>query len=233
MKIAIHQPNFLPWSGYFAKIAGADTFVFLDDVQYEKQGFTNRNRIRHANGWLWLTVPLQNKVLDSSTAISDVRIAWDNRWPARHLRQIDAMYVNSPCLGTVRAIVAQEYRTKYEYLAQLNIGFIKALCAYLGLISKLVRSSELNVSGTSTARLVNICQALGADTYLSGRGGRKYQDETLFTQNGIRLEYIDYECTPYPQGSYPDFIPNLSIIDMILNLGPEETARRLVESGTT
>lgn len=218
MIVAIHQPNYLPWLGYFYKIARADMFVLLDNVQYSKNGFINRNRIKTPQGAAWLTVGVLTKG-SFGQSIKDVEINNSLPWASTHVKSIHQNYSKAPYFMDYIALLEDIYRQHWEKLADLNESIIKVICRALGIGGvEFKMASELDVSGQSTELLVGICRTLGADTYLSGPSGRKYIDEELFRNEGISLRYSDFKHPAYGQ-LWGDFIPDMSIIDLIFNEG--------------
>jgi len=232
MIAAIHQPNYLPWAGYFYKIDKCDVFVFLDNVQYTKNSFINRNRIKTAQGAQWLTVGVLTKG-HLGQLISQVEIDNNVPWGAIHGKTIHQNYAKAPGFDKYRAFFEDVYRRGWEKLADLNETLVKLVCGILGTGSRVefVRASELGVTGRDTELLINICRAVGADTYLSGFGGAKYQAEKEFEEAGIQLKYYDFQHPNYRQ-LWGDFIPDLSIIDLLFNEG-DKSRQILRGQGTT
>lgn len=217
MIVAIHQPNYLPFDGYFHKIVDCDLFVFLDSVQYAKNSLINRNKIKTVGGWCWLTVPVQRKnLLDAE--ICEVEICNAVDWGERHWRSLKQNYGRAKHFDEYGGFFREALGRKWIYLAELNKYMIKGICSFLGMEPKFVDSSSLNASGEKTELLVNICREVGADTYLSGRGAKGYQVEERFKEAGITLKYHDFKHPEYRQ-LYGDFVPNLSIVDMLFNEG--------------
>ena len=220
MIVAIHQPNYLPWLGYFYKIASCDMFVLLDNVQYSKNGFINRNKIKTPQGTAWLTVGALTKGRYEQL-INEVEINNSLPWSSIHEKSISQGYSNAPYFKNYISFFEDIYHRKWEGLVDLNEALIKVICQILGIRSvEFTRASELNVPGQSTELLVNICKAVGSDTYLSGPSGQKYMDEELFEREGISLRYSDFKHPAYTQ-LWGDFIPNMSIIDLLFNEGGE------------
>jgi len=218
MIVAIHQPNYLPWLGYFYKIASCDIFVLLDNVRYSKNGFINRNKIKTPQGAAWLTVGVLIKG-HYGQLISEVEINNSTPWSSIHEKSIFQNYAKAPYFRNYISSFQDIYPRKWEKLVDVNEALIKVICQILGIRSvELTRASELNVSGQSTELLVNICKAVGADTYLSGPSGQKYMDEELFEKEGIGLRYSDFKHPTYTQ-LWGDFIPNMSTIDLLFNEG--------------
>ncbi len=223
MKVAIHQPQFFPYPGFFHKVSSADAFVIMDDVQYDKR-FTNRNKILAPQGPMWLTVPIDKA--DKFSSNMDVRVNNALPWRAEHWKKITYSYRNSACFHLYREYLEDLYQRQHDLLFDLNLETTKAVMRWLDIDIPVVRESQLGVTGEGTQRLVNVCRAVGADTYVSGVGGKGYMDEELFRAHGVTLQYQLYEPTPYPQRFATEFVPNLSILDMLFNLGPE--ARRIL-----
>lgn len=218
MIVAIHQPNYLPWLGYFYKMSRCNIFVMLDNVQYTKDGFINRNKIKTSQGAIWLTIGVLTKG-HYGQHISEVELNNNVPWSSIHQKSLSQNYSKAPYFRNYISFFEDIYRRKWERLADLNEALIGVICEVLGIKDvKFVRASELNVSGQGTELLVNICQAVGADTYLSGPSGQKYMDEGLFEKENISLRYSDFQHPTYTQ-LWGDFIPNMSIIDLLFNEG--------------
>ncbi|MGH7345890.1 MAG: WbqC family protein [Candidatus Rokuibacteriota bacterium] len=231
MKIAIHQPHYLPWLGYFAKWAAADLFVFLDTVQYEKNGWQNRNRIKTREGPRWLTVPVRAKL---GTPIRDVRVDSTQPWRARHVAAIEHAYGGAPCWGRYRDELHALYDRGWERLAPVAVASAEWLAGKLGLATPTRLASDIElpetVKGDATARLVALCRAVGADTYLAGRDGARYMDIGQFTAAGIAVETQEYEHPVYTQ-EHGEFVPSLSALDLLLMHGDE--ALGILKEGST
>lgn len=220
MIVAIHQPNFLPWLGYFYKLAKCDVFVLLDNVQYTKNSFINRNGIKTPQGAMWLTVPVKMKGRFGQL-IKDVEINNTIDWRGKHMGSLEANYKKAGFFEQIfQDLKTIYYIDDWNNLCKLNIQLLEWVLPILKWEKELVRASELGVQGESTRLLVNIVKELGGDVYLSGFGGAKYQEEELFKEAGIRLGYYEFEHPVYPQ-LWSDFVPNLSIIDLLFNCGPE------------
>jgi len=219
LTIAAHQPNYMPWLGYFHKIARVDIFVLLDSVQYSKGSVANRNRIKTSQGVQWLTVPVSvPKGRQGKVAYLDVALP-DDRWKRKHLKALRFNYGRAPhfhpYFDQIEAILLQDHS-----FVQLNIALIRHFLEQLGIDTPLYRLSELpGVTGNKSELIVNICRHFGADTYLSGQGASKYNDEKYYAAHGIRLLYQEFTCPQYPQ-LFGGFVPNLSIVDLLLNCGP-------------
>lgn len=221
-RVAILQPSYLPWLGYFEMLYNSDVFVFYDDVQYDKNGWRNRNRIRGngKGGWVWLTVPvktagrfgqnLQRTEVDNSTD-----------WALKHLRTFAMSYARAP--GTIalteklRVVLKQQWTS----LVDLDIATIRLMCSILGPgEARMAWSSSLGIeAGEKSERLLKICQHFGADTYYATRASKEYLNVGLFSKNGVTVEFQDYQHPTYPQIQGGPFVSHLSILDLMANCG--------------
>ncbi len=221
MIVAIHQPQYLPWLGYFDKMLTADVFCYLDTVQYKKNEWQNRNRIRTAQGWQWLTVPVRYRYPQK---IGEVGIDNSTRWRHKHLQALTTHYRRAPHFEQTISVFEEIYGLRWEFIAELNLSVIRRLRGLLGIADRPdVCASALECSAEPTDRLIDICHALGADTYLAGAGGADYMDLARFEQRGVRLLTQRFEHPVYPQ-VYPGFEPHLSIVDLLFNCGPQSAA---------
>lgn len=219
MRVAIHQPQYLPWLGYFDKMDQVDSFVLLDDVQFKKNEWQNRNRIKTAAGWQWLTVPVLHH---SSQRISDVKINPTVSWARKHIQAVVSNYASAPFFDLHRPFFEDVYAREWDSLLELNLLTISYLVEALAIRTKLVLASSLPLPAgvEATDRLVAICKALEADTYLSGAGGKGYLELTRFDEAGIRVHFQAFHTRPYPQ-CFGAFIPDLSIVDLLFNCNGE------------
>jgi WbqC-like protein family len=216
MKVAIHQPQYLPWLGYLAKWAAADLFVFLDTVQYEKNGWQNRNRIKTPDGARWLTVPVRARL---GMRIADVAIDGEQPWPTRHLRAIERAYGEAPYWRASRDALAACYAERWECLAPAAVASAELLAREIGVSTPTRLASSLPIDDDDpTGRLVALCRAVGADTYLAGGHASRYMDATRFAAAGIRVLYQAYSHPVYAQ-QHGDFVPFLSGLDLLLMHG--------------
>jgi hypothetical protein len=226
--VAIHQPNYIPWLGYFFKIYRAHKFVFLDTVLYSNGSFTNRNSIKTPNGSAWLTIPVL-KSGRSGQLISEVETNNVCRWEARHLATLRSNYGKAPFFKEVFPVLEPHYRVGTngkKPLSEFNIDVICTICEYLGIRTPCIRSSQLNVSGHKTDLLLDICRSIGANVYLAGTGGKAYQEDIKFEDGGITPVYSSFSQQPYPQ-LFGEFVGNLSIVDALMNCGYRGTRRLL------
>lgn len=221
MIIASHQPHFLPWLGYLHKIAHCDRFVVLDHVQYEKQNFQNRNRLKLRQGVEWLTVPVANHGFDES--ISDKRISPVERdWHERAWRVLEQNYQKAPYFTryapTLRAILSR----RHERLLELNLDLLEAILGWFDIQTPLVLSSTLGLTSKKGELVLDIVQALEGDVALLGSGGsRQYIDESRFDAAGIHIQWQQFSHPVYPQ-LHPEqgFAPRMSSLDLLFNCGP-------------
>ena len=218
LKAAIHQPQYFPYPGFFHKLSLADVFVVMDNTQYDKR-FTNRNKIISTYGWTWITVPInkEHKFLPNRL----VEINNDSSWKEIHAKKILTAYANAKFFHLYKDYIKSLYLRDWKYLFDLDFETLKQTVQWLGLKIRIIQESELTVMGKATERLISICKAVGADTYISGRGGGNYIDEKLFEKNDLRLEYQNYIPQRYAQNLSKSFIPDLSILDMLVNVGPD------------
>ncbi len=223
MRIGILQPGYLPWLGFFEQMYLTDVFVLYDDVQYDKEGWRNRNRIKGANGALWLTVPVHVKLSDHPL-ISEVRIDNKVNWRKKHLMSLKMNYAKAPFFYRYIAIFEEAFSREWDYLVDIDMYFILKLSDCLGMgDKKIVCSSSLNVEGDRIERLAKICKMFEADVFYEGASGRNYIDNDSFAAQGIAIEYQDYKHPVYKQ-LYGDFIPYMSVVDLLFNHGDESLA---------
>ena len=213
--VGIHQPNFLPWIGYFYKIMKSDIFVFLDDVQYVKRSFINRNKIKTQRGEQYIRLPIHQKG-KYKQSILNCELFNKKESIKELIRSIEANYGKSKYFKDYFDGFEKILFEETNSLVDVNISFIKWILEIMEVSVVFKRSSELkDISGTSTERLISICKSVNGDKYLSGFGGNKYQEKNMFDDANIELVITDFVHPTYPQ-LWGDFIPNLSIIDLIL-----------------
>jgi hypothetical protein len=225
---AIHQPNYIPWLGYFFKISRADKFVFLDVVPAPKSSFVNRNSIKTQHGPEWLTIPI-HRTGHSGQPICDIETDNIRGWPRRHLATFRTNYSKAPYFKEIFALLENVYGTvagDRSSLADFNIMLIRAIANYIGLSPQWLRASELGVAGHKTDLLLSICVSIGATTYLAGSGAKAYQQDDVFANAGITTMYSPFSQRSYPQ-RFGDFVENLSIVDVLMNCGCQGTRRLL------
>ena len=220
MLVAIHQPNFLPWLGYFGKLARADLFVLLDDVQFIKRGFIHRNYIQSDRGRQRLGVPVLTKHRFDQK-IAEVEINPTEPWRRKLSAQLRHAYERARFYSSFCNEIENILSRDFSRLIDLNRALLRYLCTRFGIHTPILSASELDgVWGSSTQRLVTICKSVGASDYLSGSGGKNYQDEQLFRDEGVGLVYTTFRHPTYRQVRSP-FAANLSAIDLLFNEGPK------------
>jgi hypothetical protein len=228
--VAIHQPNFLPWLGFFAKLARADVFVLLDDAQFQKKGgtWTNRVKLLVSGEPTWVTVPV-DRGYHGVRSIAEMRIGPERRWRDKLTRTIAQAYARAPGYEQTMPAVERVLEQPTDRLVELNESGIRALAGLLDLDeSKLVRSSTLGVESTATERLVELTRAVGGDVYLSGDGAAGYQEDELFAEAGIQLRKLRFSHPRYPQPG-GRHVPGLSAVDALMSCGPAGAAALLAQ----
>ncbi len=220
MKVVILQPSYIPWRGYFDQIYQADLFVFYDDVQYDKHGWRNRNKIKTAQGEHWLTIPVHSKGVTEGIPIKDVRIDWSKKWTKKHLSSIRFSYAKAPYFKKHLSWLEDIYARRDEFLADFTIETTIELARILGIKdTKFMRSSSIaGISGSKTARLIQILKKIGATHYLSGPSARDYLEEEKFVEAKIELSFIEYDYPPYEQLHSP-YNPYVTILDLLFMQG--------------
>jgi hypothetical protein len=227
--VAIHQPNFFPWLGYFDKIVRADVFVVLDHVQFPKSEGNWSNRVRLAvNGEAsWVTMPVRRDY-EGFRRIDEMQIDNDAPWRRKLTQTLRTNYGKAAAFKDVFPAVESWIANPTDSLADYNLAGITAICERVGLeCSHIVRSSALQVTGAKTDLLVNVVRATGGNTYLSGDGSAGYQDDAAFAAAGIGVEYQRFVHPVYPQRGSAEFVPGLSILDAIFHCGFEGTGKLL------
>jgi len=217
--VVISQSMYFPWVGLLEQIRLADTFIHYDDVQYAR-GFYNRVQIKTANGSKWLTVPLREQ--RRGQRIDQVHIDDRIDWRTQHRDMLKQTYLNAPCRDEMLVLVDQVFSKEYVVLADLARESILSLANYFGLAEgrQFGKSSQMGVTGASSKRLHDLCLAAGASVYVTGHGARNYLDHELFDKSEIRVQYMKYCMTPYPQ-LHGEFTPYVTALDLIANCGKE------------
>jgi len=224
MIVAAHQPSYLPWLGYLAKMAAADVFVVMDDLQYEAQNFQNRNRIKLDRGTGWLTVPVERGSL--TDRILDKRIAHEanprQHWQRRTWATIETHYRRAPMWSVYAPALRELYARPWTSLVDLDLHVLDLARTWFGITTPVIRASTLGLRGAKTERILALVRAVGATTYLSGRGGSTtYLDVELLERSGVEVAWHAFDHPTYPQ-RYPElgFVPNLAFVDLLFNRGP-------------
>ena len=217
MIVGMHQPNHLPYLGFFDKMKKSDIFVMHDDAQFNNREFQHRNKIRTYDGWKYLTVPVYEKKI----SINQIKIKnhvqiGKRKWSIAHFELIRSWYKKAPYFSTYEEDLRKIYEKEYEKLIDLNMNLIRFLMIAFDIDTKILYSSSFGFKSKGTQKIVDKVKALEGDVYLSGPAGRNYLDMSLFKD--IKVEFQDFEPPVYPQ-CYPDFIPNMSAIDALFNVG--------------
>ncbi|MDR0372299.1 MAG: WbqC family protein [Nitrososphaerota archaeon] len=216
--MAGHQPNYLPWLGFFDKMRRADMFIIEDNIQFERQGFTSRNRVMTTDGVRWLSVPIVHA--RKPLLINEVKIANKSRprWGHKHWETLKHSYCKTPYWNDFSGFFEETYQQKWDHLIDLNMHLIRGIMGFLNINKPLILSSSLGVEGKKTALIVAQCKQVGADIQLAGDGGKDYIDPSLFEREGIELVYQDFTQPIYPQTT-EGFVSNLSVVDYLFCAG--------------
>ncbi len=230
MKVVILQPSYIPWRGYFDQISRADLFIFYDDVQYDKNGWRNRNQIKTSQGMQWLTIPVYSKGVTTGIPIKDVRIDWRRHWATKHYKSIYYAYSKAPYFKNYIVWLESIFNRNDEYLADFTITSTLELADILGINNtKFLRSSSINgINGQKTDRLIQLLEAVGATHYLSGPSAREYIEEEKFVEAKIKLEFLEYDYPQYQQ-LHPPYTPFVTTLDLLFMKG--EGALQFINAG--
>ena len=217
MKVAVLQSNYLPWRGYFDIIHDVDTFVFYDDVQYTVNDWRNRNRIKSANGPVWITVPVGNQ---NDRRICDVELR-DEGWRRKHWRTIEQAYARAPHFPQISGFLGGMYARPWTSLSELNQTLVRTIASdCLGIRTEFRDSREFSIDGKKGDRLLRLLMELGATEYVSGPAARDYLDLAGYRDAGISVVWKDYGSYPEYAQLHGPFLPNVSIVDLLANCGP-------------
>lgn len=227
--VGIHQPGYLPWLGFFKKMLNSDIFVYFDDVSFVKNNFYNRNLIRTNSGPLQLTIPI---MMNKESKINDVKIDTSKNWQAKHKKTILHNYSKSKYFKNYSSFIEELYDKKFEKLIDINIQFIEFLKKEFDIKTKTVFSSELNVTGSASERILKICKQLDAEKYITGTvWAKKFLNVENFKNNNISVEYQEFIHPEYNQLD-KNFIPNMAAIDLLFNEGSVNSLEILKQSLT-
>ena len=230
-RVALMQPTFLPWQGYFALIAEADLFVFLDDFQFCRRSFHHRNRLVIGGCPAWLTLPVAHSGPGERPSLCDVRPRPDARFRRRFLGTLRHTYGSALHFDAVYPAIEAWIGRDWPDLAALNIAFIELSCGWLGLTTRFRRSSELEARGTRSGRIADLLERTGASTYLAAQGSLTYmREDEIFPLRGIDTFFQEFEPQPHATDAPGGFAPYLSVLDALFWIGPDAT-RRLIEAG--
>lgn len=222
MVVSAHQPLFMPWLGFFDKINKVDLFVIADDVQFTSAGWIRKNRIKGNNNIIDLIVPIKNKKHNIDKPINVVQIdPSDKKWRISHLKSFKWHYSNAPYFDLIFNELERIYSQTDYSLCELNLDIIKTVCRLMGITVPIVTTSMIGAVGGKSDGIIDICKKTNADTFLLGMGGSKsYADRGYIESYGIKLLDQEFAHPVYPQ-LHGDFVPNLSIIDLLFNCGPQ------------
>lgn len=215
-QIAILQSNYIPWKGYFNIIKKVDAFIIYDEVQYTKNDWRNRNKIKTPNGLQWLTIPVKQKKLNQK--IYETEVA-NQLWRKKHLNSLKLNYAKAAFYENAIGNVEELFSFESDFLTEINVHFLKGICEILSIHTPLIDSRDLNLIGDKNEKLIDACKKMGATSYLSGIAAKEYLDLEAFKSSGIEVEWMDYsKYNEYPQ-LFPPFKHGVSILDMIFNVG--------------
>lgn len=220
--LVVLQPGYLPWLGYFDLLKKADVFVHYDDVQFDKHGWRNRNRIKGPKGAVWLTVPVLHSGR-SGQSLLDVEIDNRQNWRRRHISTVTQLYARAAYGVAFLPKLSEIIDRPWSRLLDLDFALIDWLAETLGIATRQHRSSELGIDGDRNERLINLCRHFGATRYLSGNAAHDYLDVLAFAAAGIQVAWHDYPHPDYAQ-LHGDFVPYLSVLDLLLNKGDASLA---------
>ncbi len=216
MILTAHQPTYLPWLGLFHKIALSDQFVYLDNLQFEKNSWENRNKIKTSDGSMWLTIPVNAHINLKS---NQTKIDYTHNWHEKHLKSIKTNYRKTPYFSDYITFFEDTYEKKWQFLSEINEHVLKWILRELGINVKFLRASDFDFQGAKSDLILDMCKKLGVKKYIFGLLGREYANIRDFKSNGIDLIFQNYNHPSYKQ-IYGNFIPNLSVIDLLFNCGP-------------
>ena len=220
MILTAHQPLYLPYLAHFAKIAQSDIFVLLDSVEFSRSHWFSRNRIRTSDGSQWLTVPTLTKG-KSKQFIKDVKIDNTKKWKRTHLKAIELSYCKAPCFDIYHDFLVETYNKNWNYLIELNEYLLRYFLKMLGIKINIVKLSEIGkIEGKKSSLMLNLCKKMNADVFIFGKTGKEYVNESDFKSSNIKVIFQNYIHPTYPQ-IHGNFIPNMSIIDLLFNCGPK------------
>lgn len=220
MKCVILQPSYMPWRGYFHQIYKADIFVFYDDVQYDRRGWRNRNRIKTPAGAQWLSIPVLSKgSMTGGIPINEIEIDKTRTWREKHFKALQQSYRKAPFFADYEKLLASFYERSDVFLSDFTIDLTVALAKELGIEKTgFRRSSDFHAQGKKTDRLLFLLQTVGATHYITGAAAKDYLEEEKFAESGIALEYMIYDYPEYAQ-LYPPFDAQVSILDLLFMTG--------------
>ncbi|NMB81196.1 MAG: WbqC family protein [Ignavibacteria bacterium] len=226
--ISAHQPAYLPWLGYIHKVALSNEFIILDNVQFEKNSFTNRNKIKGPKGVLWLTVPLHLSDHFHKN-INQIEIDNSTNWSEKHWTSIFYNYKKAPFFDKYSGFLEDMYHRKWDSLLPLTMHYLKFFLDEVGIHTELLLQSNLGIKSKKNKLILDLCKTRNADIFIFGNFGKDYADQKLFSSNNINVVFQEYNCSKYQQ-LWGEFIPNLTSLDALLNLGPRKTCDIIFEN---
>lgn len=234
MILAAHQPNFLPWLGFFDRMRKADLFVMVDHVQFERQNFQNRTQVKTAEGARWVTVPVHQRSRGERIMEKTIDNQGQGRhgWSRKALLTLKYSYQGLPHYASYAPRFEAVLGRRWERLVDLNVALLELCRGCLGISTPMLRSSSLSVKGAKSDMVLDLCRAVGADTYLAGMGGsRHYLDLESFARAGVKVVFQDFRHPRYAQRPGTEFVAGLSALDLLFNHGPD--AERLLRQDAT
>ena len=214
--LTAHQPLYMPWLGFFQKVAMSDKFCLWDDVQFDPNDYQQRNHLKNPNGSCLISVPVKSK--NVRTKIEDVHIENQHKWKRIHLNTLLISYAKAPYFESYSDFFKQTYAKKWDRLLDLDIHILEYLFKELGMVVEITTASSLRFEGQKTSRIIDMCNRFDADIYIFGALGRDYADLDLLEKARIKPHFQEYVHPTYPQ-LYGSFVPNLSVVDLLFNCG--------------
>lgn len=232
MVVAIHQPEHLPWLGFFNKIVNADEFIVLDNVQYSKGNFQNRNRILVNGAGTYISVPVKlERYKEKTIADMEIYSDFDVRWKTKYLKTIEYNYKHHPFFGDYFPFFEDLLGKKITGLLQFNMEIINFFAQQLQITTKIIMASSLAPQGNKSDLVLDISKRAGANVYLSGAAGRNYMDLPKYYENGVEVWFNDFEHPIYQQKGTDTFVSHLSVLDLLMNVGGTD-GKKIIMSGT-
>lgn len=228
MRVSINQPAYLPWLGYFDKIQRADVHVILDNVQFEKNSYINRNKVKCKEGEMWITVPVKTSGKFGNLEIRKLEISQGRNWQRKHWNAIECNYSKCRYFETYAEEYAELYRQEWTSFMPLTLSLLEKHLKHLDIATKIVRSSDLKATGKKSDLILNICKELDATEYISGKFGKDYLRTDDFAENKIEISYQNYIHPKYEQ-RWKGFMSNLAVIDLLFNEGTK--SREIIRRG--
>lgn len=230
MIITIHQPEHLPWLGFFNKLSKAEIFVILDSVQFEKNYFQHRNRIIGSNGPQYIGIPTSSTGhMTGTIATTEIAERSNPKWKSKYINTIRANYGRHPYFDEVFPVLDSALNVDTRYIADINIAIMKTFAEKMDFMPKYIKTSEMDVHGLKSDLILDICDKLNATTYIAGPSGRDYLNVKNFKDKNIEVVYNDYHHPVYPQRKTKEFVPYMSALDLFMNCGFKEGKKFIIE----